>query len=176
MKNAASFTRTGSPTAVARNRLSSTKKREKKKYFAFSHKKILSSGIQPPRPRRYFSKKPQPVDVTSRSVSFFSPELTDNETRPTHFPPADDRSTCLSNSSVMYKHSVQPSRLCRFGPPPIFSLSPSFLRVCVTLLTTELIRQVLRAAVLFIAIRRELSAINGIDSELCGGRVTLGKK
>lgn len=73
VKNAASFTRTGSPTAAARKRLSA--KKEIKICFQRSHKKKIELGIQPRRPRRYSSKKPQPVDVdVSLLVSFFYPQ------------------------------------------------------------------------------------------------------
>jgi hypothetical protein len=127
VKNAASFTRTGSPTAAARKRLS---QKEIKICFQWSHKKKIELGIQPRRPRRYSSKKPQPVDVdVSLGLLLFTPKLTDNETRLTHFPPADDRSTCPSNSSVRYKHSVQCSRLYSFGPPHL-SLSAFYTQIC----------------------------------------------
>lgn len=105
------------------------KKRNKNMLSVKSQKKI-ELGIQPRRPRRYSSKKPQPVDVdVSLGLLLFTPKLTDNETRLTHFPPADDRSTCPSNSSVRYKHSVQCSRLYSFGPPHL-SLSAFYTQIC----------------------------------------------
>lgn len=76
----------------------------------------------------------------------------------------------------VYKHSVQLFTPCAVSSPPPH-LPPSFLSfwlVFVPLLTTELIRQVLWAAVLFITIRHELRlTINGIDSsEVVEGWVT----